>query len=247
MIKIKNLTKSFGDAKILKGINLEIKENEFCVLLGGSGSGKTTLLNILSGTSELSSGEISMQNKIYTKKISLDKSRQIITQTYSLMPWLSAKDNIKFALKCSGIKDKFEQEKRANKFLELVSLSHKAELFPHSLSGGQKQRVAIARALSLSPEVLFLDEPFSALDPITRTKLQKSLKQMSKTQTTIFVTHDIDEALFLADKIVILHDGVIIKEISNPNFGVHDLKYFELKAKIFDLINGEDNEVEYAI
>ncbi|WP_459825246.1 ATP-binding cassette domain-containing protein, partial [Campylobacter concisus] len=106
MIKIKNLTKSFGDAKILKGINLEIKQNEFCVLLGGSGSGKTTLLNILSGTSELSSGEISMQNKIYTKKISLDKSRQIITQTYSLMPWLSAKDNIKFALKCSGIKDK---------------------------------------------------------------------------------------------------------------------------------------------
>ena len=78
MIKIKNLTKSFGDAKILKGINLEIKQNEFCVLLGGSGSGKTTLLNILSGTSELSSGEISMQNKIYTKKISLDKSRQII-------------------------------------------------------------------------------------------------------------------------------------------------------------------------
>ncbi len=247
MIKIKNLTKSFGDAKILKGINLEIKQNEFCVLLGGSGSGKTTLLNILSGTSELSSGEISMQNKIYTKKISLDKSRQIITQTYSLMPWLSAKDNIKFALKCSGIKDKFEQEKRASKFLELVSLSHKAELFPHSLSGGQKQRVAIARALSLSPEVLFLDEPFSALDPITRTNLQKSLKQMSKTQTTIFVTHDIDEALFLADKIVVLHDGVIIKEISNPNFGVHDLKYFELKAKIFDLINGEDNEVEYAI
>ena len=247
MIKIKNLTKSFGDAKILKGINLEIKQNEFCVLLGGSGSGKTTLLNILSGTSELSSGEISMQNKIYTKKISLDKSRQIITQTYSLMPWLSAKDNIKFALKCSGIKDKFEQEKRASKFLELVSLSNKAELFPHSLSGGQKQRVAIARALSLSPEVLFLDEPFSALDPITRTNLQKSLKQMSKTQTTIFVTHDIDEALFLADKIVILHDGVIIKEISNPNFGVHDLKYFELKAKIFDLINGEDNEVEYAI
>ena len=178
MIKIKNLTKSFGDAKILKGINLEIKQNEFCVLLGGSGSGKTTLLNILSGTSELSSGEISMQNKIYTKKISLDKSRQIITQTYSLMPWLSAKDNIKFALKCSGIKDKFEQE---------------------------------------------------------------------KTQTTIFVTHDIDEALFLADKIVILHDGVIIKEIINPNFGVHDLKYFELKAKIFDLINGEDNEVEYTI
>ena len=247
LIKFNDVRLSYGDKEVLKGINLEIKQNEFCVLLGGSGSGKTTLLNILSGTSELSSGEISMQNKIYTKKISLDKSRQIITQTYSLMPWLSAKDNIKFALKCSGIKDKFEQEKRASKFLELVSLSHKAELFPHSLSGGQKQRVAIARALSLSPEVLFLDEPFSALDPITRTNLQKSLKQMSKTQTTIFVTHDIDEALFLADKIVILHDGVIIKEISNPNFGVHDLKYFELKAKIFDLINGEDNEVEYTI
>ena len=94
---------------------------------------------------------------------------------------------------------------------------------------------------------MFLDEPFSALDPITRANLQLRLKEISSTLTSIFVTHDIDEALFLADKIVVLHDGRIIKELSNPKFNPHDVRYFELKAKIFDLINGEDSDPEYMI
>ena len=247
MIEIKNLSKSFGKHQILKDINLRIGRNEFCVLLGGSGSGKTTLLNILSGASELDGGEVRIGERKFTSRVSMDKSRQIITQTYSLMPWLSAKENIKFALKCSGMKDKGLRESRAEEFLQLVGLAHRAQMFPHSLSGGQKQRVAIARALSLSPEILFLDEPFSALDPITRANLQLRLKEISSTLTSIFVTHDIDEALFLAGKIVVLHDGRIIKELSNPKFNPHDVRYFELKAKIFDLINGEDSDPEYMI
>ncbi|ANE35713.1 nitrate/sulfonate/bicarbonate ABC transporter, ATP-binding protein [Campylobacter iguaniorum] len=247
MIKISNLKKSFGNAQILKDINLNIEKNEFCVLLGASGSGKTTLLKILSGHSSFDSGEVGIDGVKFKGQIASHKSRQIITQNYSLMPWMNAINNIKFALKCSGIKDKNELKKTAQKFLNLVHLGGKESLYPHSLSGGQQQRVAIARALSLNPKVLFLDEPFSALDPITRANLQTELKNIATNSTVIFVTHDIDEALFLGDKIVVLHSGAIIKEIKNPRFQPNHAKYFEIKAEIFRLINGEDNQIEYQI
>lgn len=247
MIEISDLRKNFGESEILKDINLTIENGEFCVLLGASGSGKTTLLKILSGYENFDSGEVKIFNKSFTKCVKKDKSRQIITQNYSLMPWLNAKENIKFALKCYGIKDKNELENRAKKFLDLVHLSQKGENFPQNLSGGQQQRVAIARALSLDPSVLFLDEPFSALDPIVRANLQNELKNITKKKTCIFVTHDIDEALILGDKIVVLHGGKIIKELKNQFFTPNTAKYFEIKAEIFRLINGENSVIEYNI
>ncbi|MDL0088421.1 ABC transporter ATP-binding protein [Campylobacter gastrosuis] len=247
MIEIRNLRKKFLNTEVLKDINLFVKNGEFCVLLGASGCGKSTLLNILSATLEFESGEILVDKKSYKKRLKLDKTRQIITQTYSLMPWLNAVENIKLALKCYGVKDKNEREEIALKFLDMVGLLDKKDSFIHSLSGGQKQRVAIARALSLNPEILLLDEPFSALDPITRANLQKMLKILLKNTTTIFVTHDIDEALILADKIVILYDGVVIQTLKNPNLSPKDPSYFELKAKIFRLLSGVDDEVEYNI
>lgn len=247
MIKISNLKKSFGTTQILNDINLNIEKNEFCVLLGASGSGKTTLLKILSGHSSFDSGEIKIDSVKFKKQITAHKSRQIITQNYSLMPWMKAIDNIKFALKCSGVKDKNKLEKTAKQFLNLVHLGSKESFYPHSLSGGQSQRVAIARALSLNPKVLFLDEPFSALDPITRANLQTELKNIVENKAVIFVTHDIDEALFLGDKIVVLHNGKIIKQLKNPKFQPNSAKYFEIKAEIFRLISGENDEIEYVI
>ncbi len=247
MIKISNLKKSFANTQILHDINLHIKPNEFCVLLGASGSGKTTLLKILSGYETFESGFVEMDGRRFVGRVEAHKSRQIITQNYSLMPWMRAVDNIKFALRCAGFGESGEVERRALRFLELVGLGERAQNYPHSLSGGQQQRVAIARALSLDPKVLFLDEPFSALDPITRLNLQVELKKVVANATAVFVTHDIDEALFLGDKIVVLHGGEILKELKNPRFETHSARYFEIKAEIFRLISGERSEIEYVI
>ena len=247
MIRINNLQKYFNKECILDGINLHIAKDEFVVLLGASGSGKSTLLKILSGYEGFEGGDVQIASKQYISKIPSHKTRQIITQQYSLMPWMSARGNIEFALKCYGIKDKKERKERADKFLKLVHLENKGDLFPHSLSGGQAQRVAIARALSLNPSVLFLDEPFSALDPIVRLKLQDELKTLSKGKCVIFVTHDIDEALNIADSIVILRQGKIVSNMTNPRFDAHSANFFELKAKIFDILNGQNPQIEYMI
>ena len=234
MIEISNLKKSFKDICVLHDINLRVENGEFCVLLGASGSGKSTILKILSSLESFDGGSIKFDNYEFKNQIPSSKDRQIIMQHYSLMPWLNAEDNIKFALKCSGIKDKNKLENISKKY-------------PHSLSGGQCQRVAIARALALDPKVLFLDEPFSALDPVVRANLQTELKELTKNKQVIFVTHDIDEAILLGDKIVILHDGKIIKEIKNPKFTPNTPKYFELKSIIYKLINGEIENIEYMI
>ncbi|EAI6361222.1 TPA: ABC transporter ATP-binding protein [Campylobacter coli] len=247
MIKINNLQKFFNNECILDGINLHIKKDEFVVLLGASGSGKSTLLKILSGYESFEYGDVSVDNQNFIGKIPSHKSRQIITQQYSLLPWLSAKANIEFALKCYGFKDKKERKERAEQFLALVHLQNKADLFPHSLSGGQAQRVAIARALSLNPTILFLDEPFSALDPIVRLKLQNEIKELSINKSVIFVTHDIDEAINIADTIVILRQGKIVSKLKNPRFSPHSSNFFELKSKIFDILNGQDPIIEYMI
>lgn len=247
MIKINNLQKYFNKECILDGITLHIAKDEFVVLLGASGSGKSTLLKILSGYEGFEGGDVQIASKQYISKIPSHKTRQIITQQYSLMPWMSARGNIEFALKCYGIKDKKERKERADKFLKLVHLENKGDLFPHSLSGGQAQRVAIARALSLNPGVLFLDEPFSALDPIVRLKLQDELKTLSQGKCVIFVTHDIDEALNIADSIVILRQGKIVSNMTNPRFDAHSANFFELKAKIFDILNGQNPQIEYMI
>lgn len=247
MIKIENLSKSFGDIKILDDINLHIEKNEFAVLLGASGSGKSTLLKILGWELDFESGKICLNSRIYQNKVKKDKNIQTIAQQSLLMPWLSAKENIKFALSCSGIKDSKQREKIALKYLELVHLEQRADFFPRALSGGQASRVNIARALALNPEILLLDEPFAALDPVIRLKLQNELKALSKNKTIIFVTHDIEEAMILADKIIVLSSGHIIKSIKNPHFEPNSLGFFELKSQIFELLNGKNISIEYNI
>lgn len=205
-IEVKNVTKSYpnGDSRktVLKDINLDIQKGEFICLLGASGCGKTTLLNLIAGFEESDSGEIVIDGKEVKTP---SKDYITIFQDYGLLPWRTAYKNVLFGLENSDV-PKEERKDRVKKYLKLVGLDGKEDLYPGQLSGGMQQRVAIARALSVEPEILFMDEPFGALDAITRMKLQDDLTRIVREEkrTVVFVTHDIEEAVFLADRIVIL-------------------------------------------
>ncbi|CZE49177.1 ABC transporter ATP-binding protein [Campylobacter geochelonis] len=246
MIEVVNLEKFYAKTKVLKNINLNIKNGEFVVLLGASGSGKSTLLKILSARESFDSGSVKISDEIYKHKVTMDKSRQILTQNYSLMPWLSALGNVEFALKCAGFST-LERQNHAKEFLELVGLKHRLHAHPHALSGGECQRVAIARALALKPKVLFMDEPFSALDPIIRMSLQIELKRLSRGVSVVFVTHDIDEAMLVADKIVVLKDGEIVFSEQNPSYEAYSQEAIAYKSRLLKVLLGEKQKLEYII
>lgn len=199
----KNYTNGNGTAQTaLTGINLDIMEGEFLCLVGPSGCGKTTLINLIAGFERPSRGEITIDGQVVK-----DTNPKFITifQEYSLFPWRTVQENVEYGLEAKGIPTK-EREAIAQKYIQLVGLEKFANCHPPKLSGGMKQRVAIARAMAVDPEVLFMDEPFAALDPITRMKMQEEVISLwqEKKRTLIFVTHNIDEAIFLADRIVIM-------------------------------------------
>lgn len=205
-IEVKNINKSFKTNKknleVLKDINLHIDNGKFVCLLGPSGCGKTTLLRLIAGLDKPTSGEIIADGEV-VKKPSGD--RAVIFQQYSLFPWLSVIDNVMFGLNLNN-KSKEENLKHAETYLERVGLSEFKDAYPHELSGGMKQRVAIIRSLLNHAPILLMDEPFSALDMQNRHKLQKQLIGVWKRfeNTIVFVTHDVDEAVYLADDIVIM-------------------------------------------
>ena len=206
-IEIEHARKTFlkqnGEVfRALEDVTLSIDRGEFVCLLGASGCGKSTLLNILAGFDSLTSGSIRIDEK------PVREPRQdyvMIFQQYGLLPWRSVRKNVELGLETKKI-SRAERSKIAEEYLELVGLSGFAEQYPRNLSGGQQQRVAIARALAVKPEILFMDEPFGALDPITRCRLQVDLQRIVRNEmhTVIFVTHDIDEAICLADRIVLM-------------------------------------------
>lgn len=206
-IEIKNINKSFEgkkkDLSVLEDINLTIDDGELVCLLGPSGCGKTTLLRLIAGLDHPTSGEIIANGEI-VKKPSGD--RAVIFQQYSLFPWLTVLKNVTFGLEMSGKKSKEENIRDAERYLESVGLLEFKDSYPHELSGGMKQRVAIIRSLLNHSPILLMDEPFSALDMQNRHKLQEQLIGVWKRfkNTIVFVTHDVDEAVYLADKIVIL-------------------------------------------
>jgi nitrate ABC transporter ATP-binding subunit len=197
-----------GPYTVLEGISLEVAEGEFVCVIGHSGCGKSTLLDMVSGFREPSSGEVRLQNQRITEP---GPDRMVVFQNYSLLPWLSAHDNIALAVNnvFPHLKRNGQARTIVDSHLEMVGLSEAAHKKPGSLSGGMKQRVSIARALALQPKVLILDEPFGALDPITREELQEELLKIWTDQeiTVLMITHDIDEALFLADRIVMMTNG----------------------------------------
>lgn len=203
-LRIANGGKHFGTEPALTGIDLQIRTGEFLAVLGPSGSGKSTLLRICAGLDDLSSGTLTWSG---------DGSRPrtgVVFQQPLLMPWLSVADNVAFARRFAAQRSGFDAEDAA-KLITRFGLDHLAARYPDELSGGQAQRVAILRAVATRPQLLLLDEPFSALDPATRTDLVGWLRELARELdvTVVLVTHDVDEALSLAQRIVLLDGGRI--------------------------------------
>lgn len=196
-----------GSYTVLENVNLTINEGEFICLIGHSGCGKTTLLNMVSGFSQPTIGEVRLNGKPIAKP---GPDRMVVFQGYALLPWLTVFENVYLAVnRVYPDKSQSEKARIVNEHLAMVGLSEAAEKKPPQISGGMKQRVAIARALSIRPEVLILDEPFGALDAITKEELQEELLKIWNEHrcTVLMITHDIDEALFLADRLVMMTNG----------------------------------------
>ncbi|MGE4480218.1 ABC transporter ATP-binding protein [Acidocella sp.] len=204
-LEIKHLGKRFARNEALRDVNLALAENEFVSLVGVSGCGKSTLLSIVAGLLDYEAGDILIDGAPMEGP-GLD--RGVVFQSYTLLPWLSARGNVEFALKAAGHKGKAVRE-IAEEHLALVRLSKFMDAYPHELSGGMKQRVAIARALSYRPKVLLMDEPFGALDAMTRHEMQTLLTGVWEKHrlTVLFVTHDVEEAVYLSDRIVAMTIG----------------------------------------
>ncbi|ABA24141.1 Nitrate transport ATP-binding subunits C and D [Trichormus variabilis ATCC 29413] len=235
-----------GPYTVLDGIDLKVREGEFVCLIGHSGCGKSTLLNMISGFNTPSEGVVLLQDKPITEP---GPDRMMVFQNYCLLPWLSVFENVYLAVD-AVFPHKPQAEKRAivREHLAMVGLTEAAEKKPSQISGGMKQRVAIARALSIRPQVLILDEPFGALDAITKEELQEELLQIwSDHQVTVLmITHDIDEALFLADRVVMMTNGPAaqIGEILDIPFDrprnrrriMEDPEYYNLRNYALDFL-----------
>jgi nitrate/nitrite transport system ATP-binding protein len=196
-----------GSYTVLDGVNLTIKEGEFICLIGHSGCGKSTLLNLVAGFNQPTEGEVKLKDIVITKP---GPDRMMVFQNYSLLPWKSAFDNVYLGVnRVYKDKSKEEKVKIVNEHLAMVGLTEAAHKKPYQLSGGMKQRVAIARALAIRPQILILDEPFGALDAITKEEMQEELVKIWQEHklTVLMITHDIDEALFLADRLVMMTNG----------------------------------------
>lgn len=207
-LEAKSIYFNYGETEILQDINLEVKKGELIVLMGPSGSGKSTFLRLLAGLAQPKSGSIIVDQKELSDA---SPDCAVVFQDYSLFPWLTAEENLVLALKqkLKKSKTKTELQELAEQYLALVQLGHATNKYPGEMSGGMRQRAAIARALSVGSDLMLMDEPFGALDPITRIHLQELILQINHDQnrTIVFVTHDAEEAIFLADRIVMFSPG----------------------------------------
>lgn len=198
-IRFRGVSKTYGRSSqpVLQDIDLDVASGEIVALIGPSGCGKSTLLNVLAGLVEVSAGSVEVADDI--------ADSAYVFQNPRLLPWRTVQHNVEFGLEQTGIGGR-EATERAKRALELVHLAEHAQLYPHQLSGGMQQRAALARGLALEPALLLLDEPFGALDALTRSYLQEELLAIvaSSGATTLLVTHDIDEALLLADRVVVM-------------------------------------------
>ncbi|PZO16159.1 MAG: bacitracin ABC transporter ATP-binding protein [Leptolyngbya foveolarum] len=235
-----------GPFTVLQDVNLTVKEGEFICVIGHSGCGKSTLLSLVSGFQQATGGKVRLRSQPITGP---GPDRMVVFQNYALLPWRSVFDNVYLAVK-TVYPNKLESEKRAivRDHLDLVGTLDAADKKPPQISGGMKQRVAIARALVIQPELLILDEPFGALDAITKEELQEQLQTIWNDHrcTVLMITHDIDEALFLCDRLVMMANGpnATIGEVINIPFErprdrtqiMEDPVYYELRNYVLNFL-----------
>jgi nitrate/nitrite transport system ATP-binding protein len=196
-----------GESNVLKDVNLEVKQGEFIALIGHSGCGKSTVLNIVAGLLDASGGVALLKNREISGP---GPNRAVVFQNHSLLPWLTVFENVKLAVdKVMADKTKAERREWVMHNLKLVHMEHAVDKRPGEISGGMKQRVGIARALAMQPDVLLMDEPFGALDALTRAHLQDSVMEIQAElkNTVLMITHDVDEAVLLSDRIVMMTNG----------------------------------------
>lgn len=242
---LKNVNKSFErngkELEVVKDINITVEDGEFLCLLGPSGCGKTTVLRMIAGLDFPTNGQITENGTPITGP---SPERGFVFQQYSLFPWRTVLDNIAFGPEVRGV-DEAERYKNAQNYVDMVGLSGFQDSYPHELSGGMKQRVAIARALANNPVSLLMDEPFAALDVQTRHKLQEELVRIweDEHKTVVFVTHNVDEAVFLADRVVVLTEapGKIIQSFPIEFERIRDRtsqEFINMKKEITQLLGG---------
>lgn len=227
----------------LQGMDVTVHDGEFLVVVGPSGCGKSTFLNVVGGLFQPSAGELLVGG---TPVRGPGPDRAMVFQDYALLPWRSVFDNVKFGLEVQGRLDK-DADKRIRHFIELVGLEGFEKSYPRELSGGMRQRVGLARALVTEPRILLMDEPFAAIDAITREMMQDELLRIvaETKQTCVFITHSVDEAIVLADRIVVLTDrpgkvrGVIEVDIERPrtvNTLRHHSRYADIRDELWRLL-----------
>jgi NitT/TauT family transport system ATP-binding protein len=249
-VRIDNLGKRYGDPETgtlaMADVDLHVQSGEFIAIVGASGCGKSTLLRIVAGFEKATSGSVAVGSKAVTGP---GADRGVVFQDYGLFPWLTVRENVMYGPRQKRVSRKDARE-TADRFIEAVGLTRFASHYPGQLSGGMQQRVAIARVLAIDPSVLLMDEPFGALDALTRSELQTELRRIHlETKTTVlFVTHSIEEAVYLADRVVVMTGGashgvpghvqkVVTVDLANRD--VTSPEFNALKREISDLVHTE--------
>lgn len=233
-VRFRDLAVSFGPVEVLRDITLDVREGEFVCILGPSGCGKSTLLNVVGGFIRPTGGEATIDGERVSRP---DPRRIFVFQERGVFPWLNVEQNIGFGL--FRLSDG-EKTKRIAHYVQLVGLSGFEKAYPRELSGGMKQRLEVARALAVNPDVLYLDEPFGALDSITRLQMRRELLRIwhAERKTILFVTHDIEESVQLADRVVVLSQrparvrAIVDIDIPHPR-DLSAARYIELRDRLF--------------
>ena len=245
MIRLEGVAKSYGALQVLKEVNLDVAKGEFLVLLGASGCGKSTMLNMISGFEPPTQGRIIVNGRVVKD---VEPACGMVFQQYALFPWKTVSENVAFGLKMRGV-GKAERREAACRHIEAVGLKGFEGSYPGALSGGMKQRVSIARVLANDPDVMLLDEPFAALDAMTRQVLQEQLLSIYEKsgKTIVFITHSIDEALLLSTRMIVMgaKPGRIVQDIRNdlplPRTAEVQLSpaYLDMKKSIWETVQAE--------
>ena len=242
-IQIDNVTKAYGKNIVIQGLSAEIQPGEFFTLLGPSGCGKTTLLRMIIGFNSIEGGEIRVDGKVINQIPTNRRNMGMVFQNYAVFPHMSVRDNVAYGLKTRHV-PKAERYRRADETLKLVKIDDYADRMPTQLSGGQQQRVALARAIVIQPEVLLMDEPLSNLDAKLRVEMRNVIKRIQRQVgiTTVYVTHDQEEALAISDRIAVMHGGVI-QQIGTPKH-IYQRPANEFVSSFIGLSNFVDAENE---